>query len=106
MNFILPGFPKIYNTFGCLVENGCQESPHTWRMSSFLLILILMAGVIFTEPELSVDVYADADAELRGCYMKNGCQEPPHTWRKSSILLRSLMVIMMVGVISIEVDFP
>ena len=68
--------------------------------------MILMAGVIFTEPEVSVDSDADADAELRGCYMKNGCQEPPHTWRKSSILLRSLMVIMMVGVISIEVDFP
>ena len=41
-------------------------------MSSFLLrslIMVLMAGVIFTEPEVSVDVDADADAdaELRGC---------------------------------------
>ena len=56
------------------MENGCQEPPHTWRMSSFLLrslIMVLMAGVIFTELELSVDVDADADAdavaELRGC---------------------------------------
>ena len=36
--------------------------------------------------------------------MKNSCQEPPCTWR-TSILLRFLMVIMMVGVISIELDF-
>ena len=39
------------------------------------------------------------------CWVKNGCQEPPHTWMTSSILLRFLMVIMMVGVISIELDF-
>ena len=37
------------------------------------LIMVLMAGVIFTELEVSVDVDADADAdadavaELRGC---------------------------------------
>ena len=44
------------------------------RMASFLqrfLIVILMDGVIFTEPEVSVafdaDVDSDADAELRGC---------------------------------------
>ena len=60
------------------MENGCQEPPHTWMMSSFLLrslIMVFMAGVIFTEPEVSVDVDADADtysdadayAELRGC---------------------------------------
>ena len=56
------------------MENCCQEPPHTWRMSSSLLrflMLILMAGVIFTELEVSVDVYVDADfddvAELRGC---------------------------------------
>ena len=29
--------------------------------------MVLMAGVIFTEPEVSVDVDADAVAELRGC---------------------------------------
>jgi len=53
------------------VENGCQEHPHTWRMSSFFLlrslIMILMAGVTFTELEVIVDADADADAELRGC---------------------------------------
>ena len=48
-----------------------MEPPHTWRMSSFLLSslkIILMAGVILTEPEVSIDVDADADgdAELRG----------------------------------------
>ena len=35
------------------------------------LMLIMMVGVIFTEPDLSVDAdadtNADADAELRGC---------------------------------------
>ena len=49
-----------------LSENNCQEPPHTWRTSSILLrflMVILMAGVILTEPEVSVDV--DADAELR-----------------------------------------
>ena len=63
-----------------------------------------MAGVIFTELDLSVDAdadtNADADAEL-----KHGCQEPPHTWRTSSIILRFLMMIMMVGIIFIELDF-
>ena len=40
-------------------------------MSFFFLlrypIIGLMAGVTFTEPEVSVDADADADAELRGC---------------------------------------
>ncbi len=56
------------------MENCCEESPHTWRMFSFLLrflIMNLMVGVIFTEPENSVDDDVDADtdnyAELRGC---------------------------------------
>ena len=33
------------------------------------LMLIMMVGVIFTEPEVSVDVDGDTDvdAELRGC---------------------------------------
>ena len=50
------------------MENGCQEPTYTWWMSFFLLrslIMVLLAGVIFTEPKVSVDV--DADAELRGC---------------------------------------
>ena len=50
------------------MENCCQEPPHTWRMSSILLrflMVILMAGVIFTEPDVNVDVDADADLELR-----------------------------------------
>ena len=53
------------------MKNGCQEPPHTWRMSSILLkflMFILMAGVILTEPEIGVDVdtdnEADADAKL------------------------------------------
>ncbi len=50
----------------CLVENGRQEHPHTWMMSSFFplmsLIMILMAGVTFTEPEVSVDADTDIDA--------------------------------------------
>ena len=51
------------------MRNVCQDLPHTWRMSSILLrflMVILMAGVILTEPEVSVDVDADAvaDAEL------------------------------------------
>ena len=29
-------------------------------------MMILMAGVTFTEPEVSVDADANADAELRG----------------------------------------
>ena len=29
--------------------------------------MILMAGVTFTEPEVSVDADTDVDAELRGC---------------------------------------
>ena len=48
------------------MENCCQEPPHTWRMSSIILrflIMILMAGVIFTEPEVGVDADADAVAE-------------------------------------------
>ena len=52
-----------------LMQNYCQEPPHTWRMSSILLrylMMILMAGVTFTEPEVSVDADANADAELRG----------------------------------------
>ena len=39
---------------------------HTWRMSSILLrflMVILMPGVILTEPEVSVDADADADAD-------------------------------------------
>ena len=51
------------------MENGCQEHPHNWMMSSFFLlrsiIMILMAGVTFTE--VSVDAETDVDAELRGC---------------------------------------
>ena len=48
------------------MEKCCQEPPNTWRMSSFLLslIMVLMAGVTFTEPEVTVDVEAgvpDAD---------------------------------------------
>ena len=60
-----------------LMQNYCQEPPHIWRMSSFLLrslIMVFMSGVIFTEPEVSVDVNADADAdddaELRGGEVK------------------------------------
>ena len=48
------------------MENGCQEPTHTWRMSSFLmwtLIMIFMAGVMFTEPEVSVDADAHSDAD-------------------------------------------
>ena len=44
---------------------NCQEPPHTWRMSSILLkglMVIWMAGVILTEPEVTVDVDADAVA--------------------------------------------
>ena len=67
-------------------------------------MMILMAGVIFTELEVSVDADADADPELRGCLVENCCQEPPHTWRMSSILLRFLMVIMMAGIIFTEPD--
>ena len=52
------------------MENGCQEHPHTWRMLSFFLLMflmmILMAGVTFTEPVVSVDADANSDAELRG----------------------------------------
>ena len=47
------------------MENCCQEPPHTWRMSSILLrflMVILMAGVIFAEPDVDVD--ADVDAEV------------------------------------------
>ena len=48
-----------------------QEPPYTWRTSSFLLrslIMVLMAGVIFTEPEVSVDADTDADADaVKGC---------------------------------------
>ena len=51
------------------MENGCQEHPDILMMSSFFLlrslIMISMAGITFTEPEVSVD--ADGDAELRGC---------------------------------------
>ena len=54
------------------MEEFCQEPPLTWRMSSILLgfpMVILMAGVIFTEPKVCVDADANAyaDAELRGC---------------------------------------
>ena len=56
------------------MKNCCQEPPHTWRMSSFLLrslIMVLMAGVTELEVSIDVDVDADADAdavaELRGC---------------------------------------
>ena len=48
------------------MENYCQEPPHTWKMSSILLrflMVILMAEVIFTEPDVDVDAYADADAD-------------------------------------------
>ena len=48
------------------MENCCQEPPHTWRMSSILLrflMVILMAGVIFTESDVDVDAYADADVD-------------------------------------------
>ena len=62
--------------------------------------MFLMAGGIFTKPEVSFDADADADTEL-----KKGCQEPPHIWRMSLILLKFLMMIMMVGVIFIELDF-
>ena len=40
---------------------------HTWRISSILLrfpMVILMAGVFLTEPEVSVDDDADVDAKL------------------------------------------
>ena len=51
------------------MENYGQEPPHTWRISSILLrflMMILIAGIILTEPEVIVDVDADAvtDAEL------------------------------------------
>ena len=51
------------------MKNCCQEPSHTWRMSSILLrflMVILMDGVIFTKPVVSVDVDDDAvaDAEL------------------------------------------
>jgi len=49
------------------VENCCQEPPHTWRMSSILmrsLIVILMVGVIFAEPDVDVDVDTDSDGML------------------------------------------
>ena len=49
------------------MENCCQEPSHTLRMSSILLrflMVILMAGVIFIEPDVDVDAYADADAEV------------------------------------------
>ena len=36
---------------------------------------------------------------------KNSHQEPPYTWRTFLIILTILMVIMMPGVISIELDF-
>ena len=48
------------------MKNGCQEPPQTWRMSSFLLrtlIMILMAGVIFTATEVIVDADADSNAD-------------------------------------------
>ena len=61
-------------------------------------MVIMMAGIIFTEPDVDVD----ADAVLM--LMQNYCQEPPHTWRMSSILLRFLMVILMAGVIFAEPD--
>ncbi len=38
-----------------LMQNYCQESPHTWRMSFILLrflMVILMAGVIFTDVKM------------------------------------------------------
>ena len=41
-------------------------------------MVIMMVGVIFTEPDVDVD----ADAVLM--LMQNYCQEPPHTWRMSS----------------------
>ena len=65
MNWILLEVSRNIKYLGCLVENCCQEPPHTWRMSSILLrflMVILMAGVIFTEPDVDVD--ADADAEV------------------------------------------
>ena len=49
------------------MENCYQEPPHTWRMSSILLrflIVILMAGVNFIEPDVDVDADADFDAQV------------------------------------------
>ena len=59
-------------------------------------MVIMMAGIIFTEPDVDVD--ADAVLMLK----QNYCQEPQRT---SSILLRFLMMIMMVGITFIELDF-
>ena len=85
-------FPKIYNTTGCLVENCYQEPPHTWRMSSILLrflIVILMAGVNFIEPDVDVDADADFDAQVMlSCEIRLLCslmkkvnkQQTTNTW--------------------------
>ena len=71
-------------------------------------MVILMAGVIFTEPDVDVDADAGADADVelknKAALWSSSCQEPTHTKRMSSIFLRFLMVIMMVGVIFIEPD--
>ena len=68
-------------------------------------MVIITAGIIFTEPDVDVDV----DAVL--ILMQNYCQEPPHTRRMSSgtsktssILLRFLIVILKAGLIFTEPD--
>ena len=55
------------------MENCCQEPPHTWRISSILLrflMVILMARVIFIEPDVDADANADADAEVKSSVEK------------------------------------
>ena len=58
-------------------------------------MVIMMAGIIFTEPDVDVD----ADAVLM--LMQNYCQELPHTWSMSSLTSEDIMV----GITFIELDF-
>ncbi len=68
-------------------------------------MVILMAAVIFAEPDVDIDADAGAIADAEVMLMLKRLSGTFLFLEDNPILLRSQMVIMMVEVIFIELDF-